>query len=53
MKSLIPLILTAVGIAVLSFWHGATDSPMSKAAIYLFPLVVVFGMFARSFAQRR
>ena len=48
MRKLIPLLAVAALIAVLAFWHGATNSPMSKTALYLLPLLVALGFAARS-----
>lgn len=48
MRKLISLLALAAIIAVLAFWHGATDSPISKAALYLLPLLVALGLAAPS-----
>ncbi len=51
MRKLISLLALAAIIAVLAFWHGATASPMSKAALYLLPLLVALGLAASSFKR--
>jgi peptidoglycan/LPS O-acetylase OafA/YrhL len=48
MRKVIPLLAVAVIIAVLAFWHGATESPVSKAALYLLPVLIALGLVARS-----
>jgi hypothetical protein len=46
-----PLVAIAAVIAALAFWHGATNSTLSKTALYLLPLFVVVGLAVRFFAR--
>ena len=48
MRKVMPLLALAVIIAGLAFWHGATESPTSKAALYLLPVLIAFWLVALS-----
>ncbi|WP_294392724.1 hypothetical protein [uncultured Sphingomonas sp.] len=52
MRKLIPFMALGAVIAVLAFWHGATESPSSKAALYLFPLLLALGLAICSFSRK-
>ena len=45
------LFAMATLLATVSFWHGATDSPLSKSALYFLPFIPVAFLFG--FTLRR
>jgi hypothetical protein len=51
MRKVFELCAVAAIVALLAFWHGATQSPASKAALYLFPVMLAFGLAWRSRAR--
>jgi hypothetical protein len=43
MAKVVPLLMVAAIIAALAFWHGATGSSASRAALSLFPVLLAMG----------
>ncbi|WP_185685908.1 hypothetical protein [Novosphingobium aerophilum] len=43
MAKMVPLLIVAAIIAALAFWHGATGSSASRAALSLFPVLLAMG----------
>lgn len=53
MRMAFPLMAMAAILAAVAFWHGATESPASKTALYLLPFIPVIFLFGFALHRSR